>query len=257
MKQEKQNKSNQVNPDQILRRQMERRAAAALRQHKDFARAHQEDSREDLLAYVRRRTEDLGRTPFPEEITGSPFLASQFAGGWAGVINAAGLPPLPGASIGVVRTDRASEFQRQVRLHRRIKAEKREKKEARQKKKQQQTLKPPHKSKSTPAQKRKAEKKALQMEVDMAWGQEHEADTDEQLLDYIRRCAGSLPKGQALRKEQVLGGYYIEKRFHRWAVALSLAGLPLPEGFVPATTEDLDKYARLRAEREANRLTVK
>ena len=91
----------------------------------------------------------------------------------------------------------------------------------------------------------------------MAWGQEHEADTDEQLLDYIRRCAGSLPKGQALRKEQVLGGYYIEKRFHRWAVALSLAGLPLPEGFVPATTEDLDKYARLRAEREANRLTVK
>ena len=135
MAQKKPNQGNRVNPDQILKRQLERRTAAALKLHKAFAQERRGASREELIAYVRQCAEKLGHTPYPVEVAGSPFIAGCFGGGWSHVLRAAGLPPLP-EYIGTVGADRGAEYRRQLQLHRRIKAEKRARKEARQKEKQ-------------------------------------------------------------------------------------------------------------------------
>ena len=246
-------KSNRVNPDQILRGQMDRRTAAAVKQHEAFAAEHRGASREELIAYVRQCSEKLGHTPYPVEVIGSPFIAGYFEGGWSHMLQAAELLPLP-EYIGKVGADRASEFKRQTEHHRRVKAQKQARREARQKEKQAAKANwPPAGTsrKKTPGEKRKAEEKALRVEADMVWGREHETDTDAQLLEYLRQCAGSLPEGRALRKNQVQGGYYIAKRFIKWTVALYLAELLLPEGCEPVTQKDLDDYASLSANREA------
>lgn len=210
-------------------------------------------SREELIAYVRQYAEKLGHTPDPVEVVGSPFIASYFEGGWSHMLRVAELPPLP-EYIGKVGADRASEFKRQAQHHRQTEAEKQARREARKKERQAAKVNwtPAGMSrKKTSEQLRKAEEKALRVEADMAWGREHETDTDVQLLEYLRQCAGSLPKGQALRKNQVQGGYYIAKRFFKWTVALYLAELLLPEGCEPVTQKDLDAYARLCTKREA------
>lgn len=134
MGQENQNKYKPVNRSQIVQHRLQRRTAAALKQHRAFALEHQQDSREELVAYVRQCAEELGRTPAPEDVIGSPFLSSRFEGGWAGLIQEAGLPPLPGKPVCEVKADRASEYERQLQLHRRKKAAKRAKYEARMKK---------------------------------------------------------------------------------------------------------------------------
>ena len=112
-----QEKGNHVDPRQIVQNQLNQRTAKALKQHREFANKHQSDSREELLAYVRQCAEELGHTPYPYEVIGSPFLSSQF-GGWTNLIQAAGLAPLPGPHIGRVRADRDSEYKRQLQLYR-------------------------------------------------------------------------------------------------------------------------------------------
>ena len=134
MAHKKPNQGNRVTPDQILKRQLERRTAAALKQHKAFAQEHRGASREELIAYVRQCAEKLGHTPYPVEVVGSPFIASCFRS-WSSMLRAAGLPPLP-EPIGWVSGDRGAEYKRQLQLHRRIKAEKRAHREARQKERQ-------------------------------------------------------------------------------------------------------------------------
>ncbi len=41
-------------------------------------------------------------------------------------------------------------------------------------------------------------------QLDMTWGEEHEADTDDELLAYVRACAASL--GRTPYVKEVLGG---------------------------------------------------
>ena len=53
---------------------------------------------------------------------------------------------------------------------------------------------------------------------------EHEADTDAQLLAYLKQEAENHP-GQMLRKTEVPGGELIGKRFGGWKAALEAAGL--------------------------------
>ena len=60
---------------------------------------------------------------------------------------------------------------------------------------------------------------------DAEWGESHSADTDEQLLEYVRQCADGQTKSPLER--EVLGGIYIRERFGSWPLVLHLAGLPL------------------------------
>ena len=87
-----------------------------------------------------------------------------------------------------------------------------------------------------------AENEAL-AERDRAWAAEHEADTDAELLDYLRQCAADL--GHTPMRREVLGSTYIAERFGNWSVALTVAGLYLPKKKRPKQTA-LDAYAKKR-----------
>lgn len=57
---------------------------------------------------------------------------------------------------------------------------------------------------------------------------EHESDTDEQLLSYLRLCAAKLQHSPW--PGEILGGTVIAQRFGSWEKALQAANLPLPWG---------------------------
>ena len=86
-----------------------------------------------------------------------------------------------------------------------------------------------------------AENEAL-IERDKAWTAEHEGDSDEQLLDYLCRCAAEL--GHSPLRREVLGSTYIAERFGNWAVALTMANLPLPKGMKKPKETAIQAYLK-------------
>lgn len=60
------------------------------------------------------------------------------------------------------------------------------------------------------------------------FNKEHAADTDEQLLAYLRQCAAKLQ--HTPWPLEILGGTVIAQRFGSWEKALLAAGLPRPKG---------------------------
>lgn len=70
-----------------------------------------------------------------------------------------------------------------------------------------------------------------------------------QLLAYLRRCAEEL--GRSPVKAEVEGGSYIAKRFVTWPLALQLAWLPLPQGMRPAKAAAIKEYQKLKKQRLA------
>lgn len=69
----------------------------------------------------------------------------------------------------------------------------------------------------------------------------HGADTDEQLLTYLCRCAKELGHTPWLR--EIVGGSLIEQRFGTWQNALRNANLP-----APGTPDKVSGFARIQAE---------
>ena len=63
-------------------------------------------------------------------------------------------------------------------------------------------------------------------EQEQKFRQEHDTDTDEQLLTYLRSCAFRL--NHSPWPGEIVGGTVIEERFGSWNRALSLAKLPHP-----------------------------
>ena len=90
---------------------------------------------------------------------------------------------------------------------------------------------------------------AAMTERDKLWAAEHEGDSDEELLDYLRRCAAELGHTPMHRRE-VVGSTYISERFGNWAVALSMAGLPMPKKKRPRDTA-VDAYLKRRQNAES------
>ena len=56
--------------------------------------------------------------------------------------------------------------------------------------------------------------------------QEHETDSDEALLRYVRAFAEEL--GRAPNSCEIIGGTYLKERFGSWERLLELADLPVP-----------------------------
>ena len=54
----------------------------------------------------------------------------------------------------------------------------------------------------------------------------HQSDTDAELIEYLRRCAGEI--GHVPNACEVIGGTYLHQRFGSWDRALRLAGLGRP-----------------------------
>lgn len=70
----------------------------------------------------------------------------------------------------------------------------------------------------------------------------HAADTDEQLLTYLRQCATAL--GHTPWPREIAGGSYIEQRFGTWKAALLKA--KLPRSSIP---DNISGFARIQEER--------
>ena len=71
----------------------------------------------------------------------------------------------------------------------------------------------------------------------------HEADSDEQLLAYLHRCAVRLH--HTPWPGEITGGCFIEERFGTWKQALILAKLPAPR-----TANQSKSFARVQEETE-------
>lgn len=75
----------------------------------------------------------------------------------------------------------------------------------------------------------------------------HGADSDEQLLDYLRYCAVILKHTPWPR--EIVGGSLIQQRFGTWQIAVIKAKLPLP-----ATPDKITGFARYQEETERQKL---
>ena len=75
-------------------------------------------------------------------------------------------------------------------------------------------------------QKIRAMVNAAMKEKNAAFLEDHQNDTDEQLLDYLRACARKL--GHTPHPREVYGSYLLTQRFSGWANAVSAAGLTNP-----------------------------
>ena len=76
---------------------------------------------------------------------------------------------------------------------------------------------------------------------------EHENDTDEQLIDYVKAIA--LGMGRMPKPIEVPGGYYIEQRLGRWLTLAKEFGVP---GYEPGSRykETTTEVWRLEYERQ-------
>ena len=73
--------------------------------------------------------------------------------------------------------------------------------------------------------------------------QEHQEDTDAQLLTYLQECAKQLHHSPW--PDEIVGGSFLQERFGSWNRALLLADLP-----VPRTAKQNKANARFQAEVE-------
>ena len=188
-----------------------------------FAQEHKNDTNDQLLAYLRDFAKELGHTPNVCEIIGGKFIEKRF-GDWNRAVLLAGLswprkaPPMQSRLIYKQEKVRQSRLFTQERS-----GSKKEREAARQKKAEEERM-----------------QRQAKLEQDLIWGQYHEEDTDEQLLQYLRSRAQELGYTPVVR--EVEGGGYIAKRFINWPLALQLAQLPLPKGMLPPKTKDISKY---------------
>lgn len=217
-------KRDYFNAQEYVNRQLAIRTDRALQtRNRQFAEEHAKDTREQLISYVLQCRQELGHTPCMTEIIGGAYIGYRFDG-WVRMLQAAGLPLHAKEPAHTGRKIYRDELKRQAKLWKEEKAaaklENAAAKEARAEQAE--------------------EEKAARRERDRAWGEEHRADTDEQLLAYLKSVAAGL--GQTPRKSEVLGGEYICRRIGSWALICTLAELPLPKELKPPTKKELLQY---------------
>lgn len=211
-----------------VNQQLEMRTNAALKlKNTQFAQEHENDSKLQLLIYVAACVRELGHIPHKDEVIGGPFIAYRF-GSWSKALSEAGLPPCGKAPAPTGRKIYRDELKVQAKLWKQEKAEAKVKREAQ------------NEVDAAAAQKEKTERRSR----DAAWAAEHAQDTDEQILDYVRKCAAEL--GQTPRMKEVVGGEFIRKWFGSWALVCTLAELPLPPELKPPKKKEMLQYISSR-----------
>ena len=93
---------NYFQADVWFNQKVEERTLAALKQmEKEFPEKHEQDSKEKLLEYVKECSQAIGHSPNQVEVIGGSYIAKRF-GGWACVLQEAGLPK-PGMAPALTR----------------------------------------------------------------------------------------------------------------------------------------------------------
>ncbi len=217
-------KRNNFRGDIWFEKKVDERVRHALREQEiAFANAHRQDTDLQLLEYFQRWARILGHTPNMGEIIGGRLIERRF-GTWENVIKASNLPWPRKMPPLAERLIYKREYKKQAELFAKERAT----------------------SKAVSAELRQQKSEAVQREQeerlarDMAWGEAHACESDQQLLDYLRQCAFDLERSPVMK--DVVGGNYIAKRFGTWPLALTLAGIPLPKGMIPPKQKQLDAY---------------
>ena len=211
-----------------VNQQLEMRTNAALKlKNAQFAQEHENDSKFQLLNYVAVCARELGHTPHKDEVIGGPFIAYRF-GSWAKVLTEAGLAPCGKTPAPTGRKIYRDELKVQAKLWKQEKADAKAQRAAQ------------NEIEASIAKQEKAERK----DRDAVWAAEHAQDTDEQILDYVRKCAAEL--GQTPRMKEVVGGEFIRKWFGSWALVCTLAELPLPPELKPPKKKEMLQYISSR-----------
>ena len=83
-------------------------------------------------------------------------------------------------------------------------------------------------------------------ETENRFAGEHAGDTEQQLAEYLRRCAREL--GHTPWPREIPGGMTVQARFGSWELAVAKAGLPLPEH-----PDQPDQFRRVREETRRQR----
>lgn len=189
---------------QQIQRELEQRTRKALKKrHYEFRVAHGKDTQAQLLDYVRACAAELGHSPAYGEIVGYAFLTERF-GSWCQLLRQAGLPPArrvqPDAKGLQLYKE---EYKRQNQLHKAERSSRIGERMAQQ----------------------RAQQAAQQPYVleDSAWGKAHKADTDEQLLAYLR--ARLLNFDAPPEVDDILGGHYLANRLGGWKKAIRRTGV--------------------------------
>ena len=210
------------------------RSAASHRKRleREFRESHKRWTDEQLMAYLANECRRVGHRPRTQDVIGYKYLLERLGLPWSELTDRAWSLANTGAAVSSPqerRPDRPLEG-------------------------------PPRRGSDGPAGQgppvpRTAPdgEKLRRIARDQAFAAEHREDTDEELLAYLRGCAGDL--GHSPTKAEVPGGTYIKDRFVYWNVALALAGLPMPPGVKPPTEQDLCDYrtGRLRERAEEKR----
>lgn len=205
-------------------RKIDQRVRLALREKEAaFFQEHSHDTDRQLLEYVQYCAQELGHTPNVGELIGGSFIEKRF-GRWETVIAAAGLPRPHNMPPLAERLIYKLEYKEQSKL---FSKERMAAKEAGSELQQQRVK----------VAKQEQEERLAQ---DLIWGKAHEADSDEELLAYLRQCTDELGRSPVMK--DVVGGSYIAKRFGSWPLVLTLAEIPLPKGMLPPKLRQLDDY---------------
>ncbi len=197
------------NKQEELRQAKKLAKEAMQRRERRFMRRYAKASDDELLAYLRGCAEELGFAPNAGDVLGAQLFKKRF-GPWPQVLQRAGLNL---TTLGE-RTHTPAIFEREVQ---------------RQLGYHQKTMR--------------------QLEIDEAeFAGLHSADTDDELLAYLRGWAERLKHSPNVC--EVIGGDYIAKRFGSWNKALVLAGLPKAPSNPPKRWHRLMYLAELRRQRE-------
>ena len=228
----KNEKKNYFDAQAYVNRQLASRTDQALQEkNKQFAIDHAKDSRAQLIAYVLQCKEELGHTPSMTEIIGGAYIGYRFDG-WVKMLQAADLPLHTKEPAPTARKIYRDELKNQAKLWKEEKAAAKVESAATKEARMEQAK----------------EERGIRVERDRIWGEEYQADTDEQLLSHVKAIADDL--GQTPRKSEVIGAEYICKRIGSWALICTLAELPLPKELKPPKKKELLQYLSSRNQEE-------
>lgn len=197
------------NKQEELRQAKKLAKEAMQRREQRFVRRYANAADDELLAYLRQCADELGFAPSAGDVLGAQLIKQRF-GSWVAVLQKAGLDAAARKEHSDVPQIFEREVQRQLAYH-------------------QKTLR--------------------QLEIDEAeFAGLHSADTDDELLAYLRGWAERLKHSPNVC--EVIGGKFVAGRFGGRDKALTLAGLPKAPSNPPKRWHRLVYLAELRRQRE-------
>jgi len=161
------------------------------KQETEFARTHKSDTEEELIAYLVKCSEELGRCPKKEEIIGHTYL-KQRLGPWPRILERAGLKEKSQKRTQKEQKMNWTENSKSVINHGSIN----------------------HHKKQAEKKFLKELKKPERVMLENEFSEQHKNDTDAELYEYLKQLKAKC--GKRLNPTNTIGYTYLVKRLGAW-----------------------------------------